>query len=221
LTADSVKDQIRYALMQQKLITQGVTVTDKEVEDFYNQNKQSMFTTPEQVDAYQMTLPTEAGAKEAKQMLDKGANFELVAHSKSIDQYKDSGGKLPTVQKGSFTPPGISREVMDQIFKLAPGKVSDPIKSGNNWVIVKVDKVKPQTTRTLADVKEDLRQQLMMQKAQQGGQYQRFQQRMMELRRDADIQVGLDQFKAPIQQQQQQLKQQPVPGLTPTLPGGR
>ena len=47
-TLEALKLTIRRQLLQQKLFTQGVTVTDKEIEDYYNTNKQSQFTTPEQ-----------------------------------------------------------------------------------------------------------------------------------------------------------------------------
>jgi foldase protein PrsA len=219
---DAVKDQIRLEVLQRKLITQGVTVTDKDIEQYYNQNKQSpQFTTPKQVSAGQITVPTEPAAKEVEQTLSKNAAFDLVAHSKSIDQYKDQGGRLPTLQQGYPVPPGVSPLVFAEAFKLPAGKASAPIKVGNNWVILKVIDEKPQVTRTLAEARDDIRQMLMMQKAQQGGQFQKFQQRMMELQRDADVQVGLDQFKAPVSDQQKALKQAPTPGLAPMLPGGR
>lgn len=222
LPLDTIKNQIRLDVLQRKLITQGVTVTDKDVEQYYNQNKQSpQFTTPRQVNAEQITVPTEAAAKEVEQTLSKNAAFDLVAHSKSIDQYKDQGGRLPTLQQGYPVPPGVSPVVFAEAFKLPAGKPSEPIKVGNNWVIVKVIDEKPQVTRTLAEARDEIRQMLLMQKAQQSGQLQKFQQRMMELQRDADIQVGLDQFKAPILDQQKALKQAPMPGLAPVLPGGR
>lgn len=218
----AIKDQIRLGLMQQKLITQGVTVTDKDVEQYYNQNKQSpQFTTPKQVNAAQITVPTQAAANEVEQTLSKNAAFDLVAHSKSIDQYKDQGGRLPTLQQGYPIPPGVSPVVFTEAFKLPVGKASQPIKVGNNWVILKVLDEKPQVTRTLAESKDEIRQMLLMQKAQQGGQAMKFQQRMAELQRDADIQVGIDQFRAPISDQQKQLKQAPAPGLAPVAPGGR
>lgn len=222
LPISSIKDQIRLGVMQQKLITQGVTLTDKEIEQYYNQNKQSpQFTTPKQVNAAQITVTSQAAAKEVEQTLAKNAAFDLVAHSKSIDQYKDQGGRLPTLQQGYPIPPGVSPMVYAEAFKLPAGKVSDPIKVGINWVILKVIDEKPQVVRTLAESKDEIRQMLLMQKAQQGGQMQKFQQRMMELQRDADIQVGVDQFRAPILDQQKQLKQAPTPGLAPVGPGAR
>jgi foldase protein PrsA len=222
LPLDTIKNQIRLDVLQRKLITNGVTVTDKDVEQYYNQNKQSpQFTTPKQVNAEQITVPTEAAAKEVEQTLSKNAAFDLVAHSKSIDQYKDQGGRLPTLQQGYPVPPGVSPVVFAEAFKLPVGKPSAPIKVGNDWVILKIIDEKPQNTRTLAEAKDEIRQMLLMQKAQQSGLLQKFQQRMMELQRDADIQVGVDQFRAPILDQQKALKQAPAPGLTPVLPGGR
>jgi foldase protein PrsA len=219
LPIDAVKQSIRRQLLQQKLFTQGVTVTDKEIEDYYKQNKQNpQFTTPEQVEAREITVATEAAAKEVKQTLDKNAAFELVAQSKSIDQYKAQGGKLPPLQHG-YPQPGINPEIVNEAFKTPEGKITEPSKVGNNWVILKVDKKTPQTTRTLADTKEEIRQVLLQQKAYQSGQAMKFQTRLMELRRDADIQFGMDQYKEPLLQQQQQLKQAPTSGLAPALPG--
>ena len=56
-------------------------------------------------------------------------------------------------------------------------------------MILKVDKKTPQTTRTLAEMKDEIRQMLLQQKAYQSGQAMKFQTRLMELRRDADIQI--------------------------------
>ena len=221
LPLSALKDEIRLGLTQKKLMTQGVTVTDKDVEQFYNQNKQNLFTTPEQVQAEQITVPSEAAAKEVKQTLDKNADFRLVAHTKSIDQYKDQGGTLPMLLRGSPLPQGVSPVVAAEVFKTPVDKVAGPLKVDNNWVILKVVTKKPQSTKTLAEVKDEIQQQLLMQKAQQGGQMQKFYQRMMELQRDADIQVGLDQYRDPIMDQQKMLKQAPAPGMTPVLPGGR
>ncbi len=220
LPFDAFKEGVRYQLLQQKLLTQGLTISDKEIEDFYNQNKQNQFTTPEQVEARQITVANEAAAKEVKQTLDKNAAFDLVAHSKSIDTFKDAGGKIPTLTRG-FPNPSVSPDVISRAFTAPVGKPTDPIKVGNQWVVLKVESRKPASTKTLAEVKDDLRQGLLIQKAQQGGQVMKFQQRMMELRRDADVQVGVDQFKDPIMERQKQLKTQPTPGLQPGAgPGG-
>lgn len=219
---DALKNEIRLGVMQQKLATQGVTVTDKDLEQFYNQNKPSpQFTTPEQVDAQQITVASEAAAKEVKQTLDKNADFRLVAHTKSIDQYKDQGGTLPTLQRGYPLPPGVNPVVAAEAFKTPAGQTAGPLKVGNQWVILKIASKKPQITKTLAEVKDEIRQQLLMQKAQQGGQAAKFQQRMMELQKNADIQVGLDQFKQPVEDMQKMYKHAPAPGMTPVLPGGR
>jgi foldase protein PrsA len=219
LALDTFKEALRFQLLQQKLMTQGVTVTDKEIEEFYNQNKQSQFTTPEQAEAAQITVASQAAANEVMQTLSKNASFALVARSKSIDTFKEQGGKLPTLTRG-FPNPSVSPEVISAVFSAPVGKAHGPIKVGNNWVIIRVEKRTPQSTRTLAEVKEDLRQMLLMQKAQNGGQVNKFRQRLMELRRDADIQIGMDQFKGPIEEQQKTLKQAPTPGV-PQLPPGQ
>jgi foldase protein PrsA len=219
LALDTFRDALRFQLLQQKLFTQGVTVADKEIEEFYNQNKQSQFTTPEQAEAAQITVASEAAAKEVMQTLAKNAAFALVARSKSIDTFKEQGGKLPTLTRG-FPNPSVSPEVISTVFSGPLNKPAGPVKVGNNWVIVQVEKRTPQSTKTLAEVKEDLRQMLLMQKAQTGGQAMKFRQRLMELRRDANIQIGMEQFKGPIEEQQKTLKSAPQPGV-PQLPTGQ
>jgi foldase protein PrsA len=218
LPMEAFRNSVRLELLEKKLSTQGVTVTDKEVEEFYNQNKQGLFTTPEQVEAKQITVASEAAAKEVMQTLGKNANFDLVARSKSIDTFKDQGGKLPTLTRG-YPSPGISPEVISAAFSAPVNKPTQPIKVGNNWVILKVEKRTPQTTKTLAEVKEDLRQMLTIQKAQNTGQRMKFQQRLMELRKDANIDIGMPEFKGWIEDQQKQLRQQPASPV-PTLPNG-
>jgi parvulin-like peptidyl-prolyl isomerase len=222
LNVDALKDLFRRQLIQRKLFTQGVAVTDKDIEEFYNQNKLSpQFTTPERVEARQITVANEDAAKEVKRTLGKNADFRLVASSKSIDQFKESGGALPPLLRGYPDNPNVNKAVSSAAFKTPAGKITEPIKVGNNWVILKVEKKTAQQTKALPEVKEDIRQQMLQQKAIQSGQAMKVQQRITELRRDANVQIGLDQYKDAIAQQQEQLKQAPAPGITPTLPGGR
>jgi parvulin-like peptidyl-prolyl isomerase len=219
LTVDNLKSGIRRQLIQRKLFTQGVTVADKEIQEFYDQNKQSQFTTPAQAKVRQVTVASPEAAKEVKRTLDKNADFALVARSKSIDQFKEAGGELPPLMRG-FPNPNVSNEVMSAAFSAPVGKPTEPMKVGNNWVVLKVESRKPQETRTLAEAKEEIQQMLMMRKSQESGQMMKTQQRLIELRRDADIQIGIEQLRQPIMDRQQQLKQAPMPGITPELPGG-
>ena len=115
----------------------------------------------------------------------------------------------------------MSPVVFSEALKTPEGKVAGPLKVGNTWVILKVKTKKPQVTRTLAEAKDEIRQMLLMQKAQQSGQFTKFGQRMTELQRDASIEVGIDQFKQLIRDEQKMFKQAPAPGMTPVLPGGR
>jgi parvulin-like peptidyl-prolyl isomerase len=216
LTEEALRHDMRVALAQEKLLTKGLTVTDQEVEKFYNDNKgQPPFSTPAQVQISHMTLPTQQAATEARTDL-KSASFNLVAVSRSIDIFKDAGGQVgQPLTRDDIRPGGpIAPAVLTKAFTMKQGEVSDPIRVGNQWVIVKVEQSTPAKTQSLEEVKDAIRQGLLRQKSQQSGRMATVQSTLSELRQQADIAVFIEPYK-----QAEIFRPQPVPGV-PAVPGG-
>jgi peptidyl-prolyl cis-trans isomerase D len=167
------KRKIRYLTVDQEGLRARATVTGQQIERSYNDNIQQ-YSTPEQVRASHILLKTEgkddaAVKKQAEDLLaqiKKGANFEELAKKNSQDTVSAAkGGDLDFFNKGQMVP-----EFDKVAFELQPGQMSDLVKSSFGYHIIKVTDKKAATTRTLAEVRTQIEDQLKYEQAQAAGQ---------------------------------------------------
>ena len=86
--------------IQQKVAKAKHTLTQAEIEKYYNENK-SHFGTPEKRTIAIILTKTEAQALQAKKEIESGKSFASVAKSTSIDPTsKSNGGLIVGVVKG-------------------------------------------------------------------------------------------------------------------------
>ncbi len=162
--------RIKYALVDVEQVRAGVTVPDADVETFYTQNI-AQYTTPAQVRASHILLTTEGKDEEAvraqaQEVLEKvkapGADFAALAREYSEDESnKDRGGDLDYFTRGRMVP-----EFENAAFSLAAGDVSDLVKTSFGFHIIKVADTQPEVVRPLAEVREEIIDQLRWQRAQ-------------------------------------------------------
>jgi parvulin-like peptidyl-prolyl isomerase len=134
------KRELLNNMVSQNVLFQGVTVSDEEVRKAYDQQKKN-FTQPETVEISQITLDSEKAKNDAVADLAANAQFANVATTRSKDQFAQQGGRVPLPlpkQIGPGLP--VAQEVVNAAFKLQPGQVSDPVKVGATWVIVRLEK---------------------------------------------------------------------------------
>ena len=159
LTEDEARAQLRAAIIQQKLqdqVTQGITVSEDELRQAYEQNKDQYQT----VTASHILVDSKDLAEQIKQKLENGADFAALAKQYSQDPGSaDQGGSLGTQPKGTFVP-----EFEKAIWSAKPGEIVGPVQTQYGWHIIKVDSF---DTKTFDDVKDSLKQQLQSSKAQQ------------------------------------------------------
>jgi parvulin-like peptidyl-prolyl isomerase len=211
VTLEAARLEMRNDLARRNLMTKGIQVTDAEIQKFYDEHKQE-FSTPEQFTIRQITVSSEQEAKDARSDL-KGADFGLVALSRSKDIFKQQGGLVPPFTRN--VPQGfpVDAAVRNVAYRLKEKQISEPIKVGGQWVIVQLDKKEAAKTPTFAEMKEPIREGLMQRKAQESGKFDQVQQKLMSLRQQAEIEILDEQFKnAP------QFQKQPTP--SPAGPGG-
>ena len=121
-------------LMDSLLANEGkAALTDDAMKKVYEEAIQKVAGEKE-VHARHILLPTEDEAKAVKAELDKGADFAELAKKKSKDPGAADGGDL-----GFFTKDQMVPEFSAVAFELAPGKISDPVKSQFGWHIIKVE----------------------------------------------------------------------------------
>ena len=148
-----------YAL--EKVIT-GVRVTDKEIEDYYNEN-QDKFISPATVNASHILVDSEEKAKEIYEKIEKGEmSFEDAAKEYSSCPSKDNGGSLGDFGKGQMVP-----EFDAAVFAMAVGEVTkEPVQTQFGYHLIRLNSKNEGATMPLDSIKERLGQQLLGQKQQ-------------------------------------------------------
>lgn len=134
-TEDSFKeiqrDQAKLNAIYEAM-TKDVKITDDDVKNYYEENKDSKYTTQGEID-YNKSLE-EANAIKAE--LDAGADFAKTAKEKSTDTgTKDNGGSLGFVK---YDDTQYVQEFMDGFKNLKEGEISAPVKSQFGYHIIKV-----------------------------------------------------------------------------------
>jgi parvulin-like peptidyl-prolyl isomerase len=138
-----------------------ISVTPKEVEDYYNAHK-SDFVREEKVYLSEILISTEgkdpAGAaaaeKKAKQITaqaSKGERFSDLARDNSDATTAKDGGALGGYKKGD-----LNKDIEDAVWNLPKGAVTQPVKVPTGFEVFKVDDHTKAGLAPLADVKGDI-----------------------------------------------------------------
>ena len=166
MTEEDVLFRVRLNELQEKL-TQKVTedegkVSDAEVEEYYEKNKER-FAQPERRDLNVVLTKTEEKADEAHDALQDGDSFKQVSKEFSIDEAsKAQGGKLPAVAQGQ------QEQALDQaVFSADKGDLEGPVKTQFGWYVFEVSKITPASQQSLEDATETIKNLLKSQKQQQ------------------------------------------------------
>ena len=133
-------------------------VTDAEIATKYEESKDA-YNTPERRRLQQLAFKDKAAAEAAKTALAGGKSFGDLAKELGA---KDSDIDLGLVSKDRLIDPKIG----DVAFSLPKDGISDPIEGRFATVLVRVSAIEPAVIRTLADVKDQVRDAIAKGKAQ-------------------------------------------------------
>jgi len=151
--------RVKYNLISQKLqakvLKSGGTVTQADVQKYYNEHK-SNYGTPEKRKVEIILTKTEAGAKSAKKEVESGKSFASVAKAVSIDPTsKPKGGLLGEVTKGE------EEKALDAaLFAAKTNVLSGPVKTPFGYYVFEVLGSTAGTQQTLAQSQSAIKQQL-------------------------------------------------------------
>ena len=120
--------------------------------------RKATYVIPEKRDIEQITYPDEAAAKAAAAKIAAGESFADAAKDRKLSD-KD-------IALGTLVQADLADARGKAAFSLPEGGVSQPVKFTFGWVLLHVTKITPGVTKTLDDVKEDLRKDLAAQLAQ-------------------------------------------------------
>jgi parvulin-like peptidyl-prolyl isomerase len=188
-TMESLREEARKTLAIQKLQDQTygkITISDKEVEDYYNNNRQ-VFVNARGVDLADIVVdPSDNGAQddakgdvEAKQKVDliyqqlkSGADFADVARARSEDPSNVRGGDVGFATEDDLKQNGFPQELIGQLFgsEMQAGSFTAPIRFGTGkWYIFKLKRKQLQTENLTLEspgVREQITNALLNQRKQ-------------------------------------------------------
>ncbi len=142
----------------QKVI-EDAEVTDKEIEDFFNTNKDQF--AGESVDASHILVETEAEARDVLNKLEAGEAFEELAKAYSTCPSAQEGGNLGEFGRGMMVP-----EFENAAFNMEVGEISEPIKTDFGYHVIKLNGKKSADETKIADVYQDVKMEILRQKQQ-------------------------------------------------------
>ncbi|HTQ12390.1 MAG TPA: SurA N-terminal domain-containing protein [Rhizomicrobium sp.] len=143
---------ITYAEIGPADIAPQVVVTDKQIQQEYDnrkQNPQYAYDIPEKRVVEQLNFKDAASAKAARQKIDGGMSFADVA--KSLNQQPIDLGEVTSEALGDRGP---------AVFALADNGVTQPLKNLAGYALMHVSKIEPGSQKKLDDVKADIRKDL-------------------------------------------------------------
>jgi foldase protein PrsA len=133
---DDLKKTMKIGMMEEKAAMKDVKVSDKELQDYYNNLK------PE-IRVRHILVSDENTANEVKQKLDAGGNFADLAKQYSKDTGSAAnGGEIGWINKQ--TEGQLDPDFVKGAYTLTkPNEISAPVKSQFGYHIIQLEEIKP------------------------------------------------------------------------------
>lgn len=149
---DAANIKLENAYVQKQVLGQ---VSDAAVQAEYNKDYANK-PGPEQVQARQILVQTQAQAQDIITQLNQGANFATLAQKDSIDPGAKNGGELGWFAQSEMVPAFASAA-----FALKPGEYTKtPVQTQFGWHVILCEGKRTAPTPKLADVQGQIKQQL-------------------------------------------------------------
>jgi len=116
-------------------------IDDSALESYYKANP-SEFAIHARAKVRHIVVPTRAKALEIRRALEKGALWDQTCAKYSTDKTtKADGGLIGWIAKDSYLVPGIGKapEIVAAAYSLPIDQVSQPLKSGAGWHLIRVE----------------------------------------------------------------------------------
>lgn len=142
--------EVTIAVVSPDSLAREIEVSDADLEQAYEQRR-NQFETPERRELRQAVLPTEEAARTLAATWRGGADFPAIEAAATAAG--GSASNLGLLDRAAMPLPAIA----EATFAAPADSVTDPVQSPFGWHVVKVGRVEPATSRTLAEVRDQLR----------------------------------------------------------------
>jgi hypothetical protein len=167
----------------QRDIEPKISVSEEQLQEEYEKKKDTDFTNPASVSLQEISIPDDTGgmvlAQEIVQRARANEDFASLARTHSAAPTADTGGDLGEISQGDMSP-----ELEKVAFSLAVGEVSDPIRIGEGYRILKVVARTSRSVVPYATAKDRIRNVMMASRFQDA--YDAY---ISEVREGADIEL--------------------------------
>jgi len=191
ISFEDFKQNMKNNILTQRVIGQEVgghiTVSNQEIQQYYDQHKAEM-ERPEQVRLSEILISTQqpdavktdkgetalpemptpdvvaqaqAKANQIYQMLQKGGNFDELAKKYSNGPTSSLGGDLEYFKRGT-----LSKELESKVFDLQAGQYTQPVRTNQGFVILKVTEHQTGGIPPLKEVENQIQEQIYVTKMQ-------------------------------------------------------
>ena len=154
-----VLENVQTEIISNMAVTETIknsTVTDEEVEAYYEENKDRFVSAPT-ASAKHILVDTEDKCNEVLAEINAGTKtFEDAAKEYSTCPSKERGGDLGTFGKGQMVP-----EFDAAVFGAEVGKVLGPVKTQFGYHLIRVEELHQAETQPFESVKDQIRQSLV------------------------------------------------------------
>jgi parvulin-like peptidyl-prolyl isomerase len=157
-TLKDIKENRMLSLLEKRQITEKVNLDEETIKKYFEDHRDD-FTTPEQIEIWEVFVKSEALAKKILEKAAAGNDFEKLVAKYSEDKvYKDKKGYIGYKE--------INRRgaVSKEAFKLGANKIGGPVKYRNGWVVLKTGNKKEKELKLFeqaeSQVKSKLRREL-------------------------------------------------------------
>lgn len=151
--------QVSYIKLNAASQRENVAVKDEELKSYYEQNIAN-FTQPAQKHYSMIQLSTEKEADSVAKELAGGADFKQLVAEKSTDKFRAANHGALGWMEATSTPSEI---IAANLTK--KGQVSGVIKSASNYIIFRLDDIKPEVIKPFQSVKTEIAYSLKNEKA--------------------------------------------------------
>ncbi|MDP9353144.1 MAG: peptidyl-prolyl cis-trans isomerase [Chloroflexota bacterium] len=161
---EAFREQLRLNVLLQKMLAPQIKLTDAQLQQYYNENKQQ-FASPEELHVLRVVSDTREQATAAAAELKKGTALEAVIQKSGS---KQAGRAEQSADLGFVQVQTLSPEIAIAASSLQPDQVSEPIElQEGGFAVLKVEARRGGEAPPLAQVKDRVRDAAQAQSIQQ------------------------------------------------------
>lgn len=192
LTIGQIREEIRFALVQERLVTKGIEVSEADVDQWLKANPNAL-VQPASVEMTWVLATTEPRKAEIDREIKLGKPFKDVAvqMSQAPNAAMVNAKFLP--ERGPLPISALPPALRSKVTAAQPGTVTDWIQSSEGWAKFLIDAKNPEKKIDLTPIRrENIRRNLALQRGQRANDIQ---MRLADRIRETEIVIKRESLK--------------------------